>query len=336
MSDKRTDGGVRISFLFQPFEYEQSQHAVEKAMDGGKKRRYLRGITSGCQVDGHGEKITKDAISSFHDQANKGDILLYADKHGINYTEDIGKLTKSEVLSNGDWMTEYRLYDAEDGVGPSTLEKADKAWKQIGGLPPYKYPRQYGFSIEGFIPDDGILKMDVTGKRIINSVLLDGVVLVPRPAYQTSIAQSIYKALDEITPWNLQKSFSSMFKGKLEADDILNAYYRRRYQYQDLLESEIDTLMSSNAVSDKKEALNNLFTEYKDVMIELILSSTSLFGSEGGRNASSDGNIGENTEAQILDLYKSKNKNPVASESQKIQVIKGLIKDVDRMIQKFQ
>jgi len=322
----------RVSFIFHPYEYENRGHVVEKDMNG-KKRRYVKGITSGVQVDGHGEKITDKCIKSFQDQANAGDILLYSGKHGVDYTDDIGRLEHSEILPNSDWMTEFRLYDEDDGVGQNTLERADKAWRQSAGLPPYKVAKQFGFSIEGFIPDDGIISMDANGKRVIDQITLDGVVMVPRPAYQTSIAQSIYKALDERSPWNVEKEMSRDFKARIQADELENSYFRKRFQFQDLLENEIEKIMCNPHIGDKKETLDKLFNEYKESMLELILSSTSLFEEDKySPTVAEQGLPGE-----ISVLYKSDSyiKTYGARENPKVQIIKSLLTEVDKLILKL-
>ena len=318
----------KIAFVFHPYEYENRGHIVEKDIQG-KKRRYIRGITSGVAVDGHGEKITNECIKSFQQQANAGDILLFAGKHGVDYTDDIGRLEHSEILPNLDWMTEYRLYDTDDGVGQNTLERADKAWRQVSGLPPYKTPKQFGFSIEGFIPDDGIIAMDQEGRRVINKINLDGVVMVPRPAYQTSIAQSIYKALDERSPWNVEKEMSRDFKNKIQADELENSYFRKRFQFQDLLENEIEKIMCNPHIGDKKETLSKLFNEYKEAMMELILNSVSLFDDKQITVESEQG-----LPEEVSVLYKSTSYIP--HQRRKVQVIKSALTEVDKLILKLQ
>jgi len=80
-----------------------------------------------------------------------------------------------------------------------------------------------GFSIEGIIPEDGIIK-SAKGETILDNILLDGVILVPRPAYETSIANGVYKALGVISPWvakkteNLAKSTFSQILNEKKAE----------------------------------------------------------------------------------------------------------------------
>lgn len=310
----------KIQFFFYPHDIGNTS-SIEKS-EVGQKRRYLKGIASGTQVDGQGERITPNCVRSFQDQANKGDILLYADRHGVAYSADIGILTKSEINPLGDWIVEYRLYDESDNVGANTMETTDKIWKQINGLPPYKVPKQKGFSIEGFIPENGILSMSPNGKRVINEIVLDGCVVVPRPAYRTSVAQAIYKALDEMTPWNIDKAIGNTFRNLIATDELQNSYYRKRFQFQDRLEEQIETIMVNDEMVDKKGILEKLFNEYSEAMVDLILQSTPIFDN----SRSNSEQIAEKT---IGELYKSHSKND------RITVIKSMIENVDSVIAKL-
>ena len=109
MPDTKSNNQNKITFHFHPYEVKKgdfSKYAVEKQDDEGRKRRYVCGIASGTQVDGHGERMTEKCIKSFMEQANSGDILLYPDPHGIKSTDDIGILKKANILGDGDWYTE--------------------------------------------------------------------------------------------------------------------------------------------------------------------------------------------------------------------------------------
>lgn len=258
-----------IRFVFDLSGNDTSQYAIEKDMGTGVKRRYLKGIASGIAVDGHGERMTENAINKMQNQANSGDVLLYADKHGVAYTEDIGKLVMASIDPQGDWNVEFRLYDSQDGIGANTLEKADKLWKQINGLPPYSKKHQRGFSIEGYIPDGGIMQLAQDGRRVVDDVYLDGCVVVPRPAYKTSIVSSVYKALNEPAPWELRKEMKSILGGS-EIDADLSMYFRKRYKLQDALETMVENIMTNENISNKKERLTEVFDEYKNMMVELL------------------------------------------------------------------
>lgn len=316
----------RISIQYLPYHYDQKGHAVEKSVSG-KKNKYLIGVTSGPQWDKQGERITPDCVKSLHDQANSGDILLYADRHGVKYTEDIGILTKSEILEGGDWYCENRLYDQSDYSGTefrNTQETIAKLWKQILGLPPYKYPRQKGFSIEGFIPDDGILsyKQDPHGtvtNRVINKILLDGVIVCPRPAY-ASVSQAVYKSLEENPPWVNEKIYNN-FMASIQTDEIQNSYYRFHNQYSDKLEEIIEKIMTNPGVRDKKDALSGVFDQYKEAMINLVLQSSAMFEKDKSGLASHA--------EDIRYLYGT-------PKNEKIEVLKSMLSLTDGMINQLE
>lgn len=268
--------GKEISFHFHPHDWENKNHVIVKD-ESGSKRRYLAGVSSGLKIDAHGERMTKNCIKSFMDQANSGNVLLYADVHGIKASDDIGILTKAEILFDDNWYTEFRLYDEKDGVGQYKLEKIETIWKQLNGIKPYKKPMQKGFSIEGVIPDEAIVYNSIgdQDRSVIDDVQLDGVVIVPRPAYTDSVATAIYKALGEITPQR-QESLRSSLVENLQLEKIENEYYKKRWEYQDALEKTIEKVMTKKN-NNKQEELNLIFEEYKNLMIELIVSSASMF-----------------------------------------------------------
>lgn len=274
---------TKIKFMFHPVMVDRRPFAVEK-QEGELKRRYLEGVSSGTSEDGHGERMTENCIKSFQDQAGSGNILLYEGQHGVNFVDDIGKLVRAEIMPNGDWKTTYRLYDKADGMGPNTMEKVDKVWRQVNGLPPYvspegkPWPKQLGFSIEGEIPDGGILTMDDTGKRVMDNVLLDGTVLVGRPAYRTSIAHAVYKALGETPPWVVENNMKKHLRQAIDDEERKENYFRRRNQIDDALNDEIENIMSLG--ENTAERLDMLLDEYKALMIELITDSAEYFKSE--------------------------------------------------------
>ena len=262
-----------ISFHFHPRGFEDKTHAVMKD-EGGKQRMYLGGIASGLDEDGHGERMTERCIKSFHDQASSGTVLLYEGQHGVDFVDDIGILTNSTVGPVGNWETEFRLYDENDDMGAMTIEKALKLWKQVNGLPPYPTPIQKGFSIEGYIPDGGILSVDKSGRRVIDDVALDGVLVVPRPAYKDSIATAVYKALGVPAPWVIQKNLTKTITEKIEESEASDEYYKKRYQLEDALQEEVRIIMNGEDAS-QREMLDMLFDEYKGLMIDLTLTACS-------------------------------------------------------------
>lgn len=276
--------GTHISLPFHPYNFESFGHAIEKSDSTGKKRRYLCGISSGINIDAHGERVTKSCIESMLSQFNSGDLLLYPDPHGIRSSEDIAILEKAEITPNYDWYTEYRLYDASDGVPQNKLDTIDTLWKQTCGLPPYKRPKQKGFSIEGVIPPDGILEAqkDQFGnltKRVIDKIYLDGAIYCPRPAYKSSVVTAVYKALGELSPdriTNLQKSIGGRLREQMQKEDMENSFYKKRWELRDALDSEIVKIMRKDDIA-KSEQVDILFNEYHELMKSLILQSESLF-----------------------------------------------------------
>ncbi len=272
----KTKQPIPISFHFHPTGFDDGAHIVEKADGTGQKRRYLKGISSGVRQDGHGERMTDNCIKSFTDQASSGDVLLFPDVHGVRGTDDIGILTNHSIDSTGDWNTEYRLYDETDPAEPYQIQRANVLWKQVNGLPPYTKPRQKGFSIEGYVPPEGILEQSEDGRRVLDNIDLDGVVVVPRPAYKDSIAHAVFKALGEVPPWQIEKSITGKIQNKIAEEEMRDGYYKKQWQIREALEEEIKEVMALNPVN-AAQLLDILFDEYKSVMINLILQSSSLF-----------------------------------------------------------
>lgn len=289
---RRMDRSARaISFHFQPFEFDKGNFAVEKDEGEGKtRRRYLTGIASGLKTDAHGERMTEKCIKSFMAQSNSGDILLYPDVHGIKASEDIGKIVKAEVLPGGDWKIDARLYDDDDGIGEVKKEKISDIWKQCTGSTPYKKPIQKGFSIEGSIPDGGILEAekDEAGalrNRVIDDIQLDGVVLVPRPAYKDSIAHAVFKALGEMAPWKREKvtkGIADKLREQVRDREQRDNYFRSRWDIQSAFDEIVEAIMKKKD-TDIADQLATAFDEYKKLMTELILNSADLFVDEEER-----------------------------------------------------
>lgn len=279
-----------IKFNFQMLSPEKKEHVIEKADSTGQKRRYIRGISSGILMDGDGERMTMNAIESMHAQAQGGGILLFHGKHGVDFADDIGILSDSQIINDRDWFTEYRLYDEADGMGAVTLERADKVFRQVSGLHPYPKPKEYGFSIEGLIPDGAIISSRKTSagvkNRVIDHVDLQGVVLVSKPSY-ANVATSIYKALGELSPSagnKLHKDFQSNFQTQLQNDEMRDSFYRQQYAMNDSLMTSIEKIM---LIDDGRnsERLNILFEEYSPAMIELILQHEGAFQRVVANNA---------------------------------------------------
>ena len=268
----------KITFDFRQRKLDSGLYGVEKAESDGVKHRYLEGIASGIFTDGHGERMTQHCIESFQSQAKAGDILLYAGKHGVDFADDIGRLVGSEITPHGEWAVSFRLYDESDGFGPNTIEKADKVWRQATGLPPYTKAKSRGFSIEGDIPEGGIKSVDGSGKRVMDDVTLQGVVYVEKPAYAASVAHAVYKALEVQPPWKVRKSLQSSLESKMQAAGAREEYWRKYYQLQDALDSEIKRIVSTSVEAESE--LNDLFVEYSKVAVSLILEYPQMYMNE--------------------------------------------------------
>ena len=295
MQTVERSGKIRIDF--HPIA-PKGPFAVEK-QDGERKRRYLEGVTSGLDLDGHGERMTEKCIESFKRQATSGDILLYAGKHDINYIEDLGRLASFSIDTSGEWQTSYRLYDSADGeaVGPVKLEAVNTVWAQANGLPPYTVARGFGFSIEGDIPEGGILYMDEMGRRVIDDVKLAGVVLVRNPAYRTSVAHAVMKALGLPTSQEIRKALSGNLAEALDKKEQERDFYDSKYQLSDALEEMLESIMKSPE-PDKQDRLRDVFGQYGDLMIDLILAHPEVYQDEESGEVPADGGPSQVYEAE--------------------------------------
>ena len=315
-----------ISLKFYGDRYKtENEGLLTKADETGKQRRYIAGVTTGEVEDLEGERMTKACVDDMVKQAEESQILLYPDEHGIKRSNDIGILTKSQRLENGDWYTEYRLYDKYDNIGNNKLEKIDTIWRQMKGEQPYKKPMQNGFSIEGAIPEDGIIEAqkDENGNltnRVINKVILDGVCLVPRQAYPHSIASAVYKSLGELPPkkkTELRKGFDAVFSNVSRKEESSERYYETRWQLQDALDQTVENIMRINRPS-KAEELEMAFNSYKQHMVTLILENEILF------------------EKSIIDKPAEPqngmaNNNEEIRKQKKISILNQISKEVDKL-----
>jgi len=259
--------GKRIKFLFSPAlsidkSFSKDGNCSVEKEEGDGKRRYLCGISSGPKVDGHGDRMSEACIRDFMEQIKSKDITLYVN-HGRDYTRDIGILTHAEITPSGDWYTEYRLYDEQDNVPEQDKQEANKVWLQANGLAPYKRARQFGFSIEGMIPDNGYEASD-TGK-IINKVDLDpGVSLVSKPAYTSSVATAIEKSF---------KAKKDAITDILAAQEQVRDYYESKFKIQQAFDDAAEQIINSGASDEEKtQSLTELFDSLKDKLLPVLLS----------------------------------------------------------------
>lgn len=284
-----------IKFNFQPFQHESGAHVVEKS-EGGIKRKYLFGVSSGLMRDGQGERMTENCIKSMMEQGNSGNVLLYAGLHGVNFVDDLGILAESSIGDEGEWITGYRLYDELDidSVGKETVEKAQKLWAQINGLPPYKKPIQKGFSIEGVVPENQILDKKINedgtwGNRVINDMILDGVVVVNRPAYQASCITAVHKCLQEYTPQSVDRiktKYKSLLSTAIQERENERNFYQRFFEINSILEEKISDIMKIPETNGRiQQRLEILFDEYKTLMVGLVLQNANIFKEEPSSNS---------------------------------------------------
>lgn len=273
MVEAAVTGRKPISVHLMPYDFEAGRHAVEKDV-GGARHRYLCGVASGNREDAHGEHVTEACIQSLSRQAASGDVLLYPDLHGIRASEDIGILDSFKVLPNGDWYLEFRLYDATDGVPEAKLATIDTLWRQTNGIRPYRKPRRKGFSVEGYVPEDKITLRENTGA--IDDMVLEGVVLVPQPAYQDSVAHAVYKALGIESPWAVRKGLASRMRGALADQDTRDAYERERWRLDSMRDDMVREAMQLPE-GQRRERLEAIFGEYSIMMVGLIIDSAALF-----------------------------------------------------------
>lgn len=246
---------------------QSASSLVEKSVDG-VKHRYVCGIASGTRVDQHGERLTEHCIDSIIRQCKESDILLYADIHGVKASEDIGILTDFHLDANGDWIVEFRLYDESDKVDSKSIETADKLWKQLNGFPPYRKPRRKGFSIEGYVPDENGMVEKKENFGIIDDIVLEGVVVVPEPAYQDSVIHAVYKALGETPEWTKRKTIRETLVDDEPNFDTLQA----------VLPELVSYTVSQNYTDEELEIeLRQLFNEFVDLSLTTILNNKALF-----------------------------------------------------------
>lgn len=241
-------GGQRVE--------KQEKWGFVRKDDSGKERRYLAGISSGTDVDGHGERMSPRCVAGFHEQATAKDILLFVN-HDRNWSEDIGILVASQILDNGDWYTEYRLYDITDNVGERSIEEAEKAWARANGLPPYKHPVTFGFSIEGFVEDNNMV-----GTTIDYVDLDPGVALVSRPAYHRSIASALQKALSGRSQ---HTGFDKSFQKALASQETFST----RLALETALDQAIDEAKAINDPAQKQDVISKIYKQYSQKMTAL-------------------------------------------------------------------
>ena len=268
---------IPIKFLFHPSNMVNKSickngigYAISKEVSG-EKGNYLCGIMTGSEQDAHGDRMTSECVSDMLSQLQTKDIPLYVN-HGKDFTDDIGLMAYGEILKNGDLYAEFKLFDNEE---------ANKVWAQANGLTPYTKPKQFGFSIEGNIPNGKFeFANGSSGKKIIHKIDLDpGVSLVTRPAYTTSMATAITKAFEKsekIIKENLLDKY-------LEEKQITSDYFDKKYTAESALNSVINEILASEKEqTEKEQILNQVFDEYKIKMLSIYSSIGYKLDEDGG------------------------------------------------------
>jgi len=319
MSNKK-----KIEFFFRP---NDVNYAVEKeiVIDGEKKKgMFLQGIASGEGLDAHNERMSQKCIRSFMDQAKSKEILLYPFPHGVEQGNDFARLVECDVDQNGDWNVSFALYDGSEGAVQSQVDKARVIWNQATGTGQYKKKTQFGFSIEGIIPEeDGIIK-DANGINILDKVELDGVISTPRPAYQASVAEPVFKALGLESPNKVKRDLQGALRTQLEREVAEDDLWKITWRLREALEESTRKIMTSDDIfvgdQSKRDQLETLFDEYKTLMIDEIMKSQKAFEDSDSDNGS----------VVMNDVY-GKGKNSVAKDAPALQ--KELENTINKLIQ---
>ena len=111
----------------------------------------------------------------------------------------------------------------------------------------------------------------------IDDVVLDGIGVVPRPAYTSSMALAVSKALGTKIESRVRKDFKNRIKDKINLNELNDKYFVRRTEFQDVLEEEIEEVMRADSIQDKQKSLIELLDEFKEHMIDLIRNSAGRF-----------------------------------------------------------
>jgi hypothetical protein len=125
--------------------------------------------------------------------------------------------------------------------------------------------------VEGTIPDGHIVEMDSSGRRVIDKVDLDGVVVVAKPSYKPSVLSSVYKALNELPP-KVQDSLRNRLKKRERQKD----FFEEKYSLMDILWEMVEEIMA-DFHADKDKTLEIVFDQFRDEMIRLLLDNQDQF-----------------------------------------------------------
>ena len=132
---------------------------------------------------------------------------------------------------------------------------------------------QKGFSVEGELirSDDYSDYESQPYGGVINSVELDKIAVVPRPAYKPSIISAIYKSIGLKSQNAIRKSID---RGFTEIEEISKdadlSFGEKRFDIERNMMNVVESLFEDKEV-DYNFALNELMKKYTDVLIPLLL-----------------------------------------------------------------
>ncbi|MDI7218871.1 hypothetical protein QMN07_15325 [Leptospira santarosai] len=233
----------------------------------GRERRYIIGTSSGPKKDAHTDSMSEKCIKGFQQQSQEKAILL-VHPHTENLIENqIGILDKSAIDQDGEWKTQFRLfdkYDLEDNpeFSKAVVEKANQFWMMVRGDGAYGKPTRISqFSIQGLIKNDDVTKTEKG--PVINWIELDAVAAVTKGAYPQNDFLTVEKALTQfIQKGELQDAIVQDQKTRDLYDENLSIDYIFRDSFRNIIESKDST-------DQKKERISNLFDEYKQLIMNL-------------------------------------------------------------------
>ncbi|EMO53892.1 hypothetical protein LEP1GSC172_3322 [Leptospira noguchii] len=233
----------------------------------GRERRYLVGTSSGPKKDAHKDSMSEKCIKGFQQQSIDKTILL-VHPHTDNLIENqIGILDKSAIDADGEWKTQFRLFDKYDlkdnpEFSKTIVEKANQFWMMIRGEGAYSKPTRISqFSIQGLMKAEDVSETE--NGAVIDWIELDAIAAITKGAYPQNDFLTIEKALTQfIQKGELQDAIIQGQKTRDLYEENWNVESEFRDQFRKIIESK-------DSSDQKKERISNLFDEYKQLTVEL-------------------------------------------------------------------
>lgn len=153
---------------------------VAKAVEGDNGELFVDGVASSTNRDSYGTVISRDGQRSMAAWANTGEVVLggEADHFAIAFDDDLGRVTRGEVLDNGDFYVQAQL----DADNPRAVHLHKKL----------RQGTQLGLSVFGTITKS---HLDDDGTPIIDGVRLSRIMVTKRPANPDTWLDAIAKSL---------------------------------------------------------------------------------------------------------------------------------------------